>query len=681
MSTSERSLIRAIRLPEMFDVIVQYLGPKDIHTLRLVNAFFLDQCAAHFSATLDLDNERRYPDLKEFAASALAIEGAAMTSTGRTDKADREQSSPLDLIQTLKISRSRYPYKCLTPEIVSILNQCGNLRHIHIKDNPRSTMEIPEKQSYPARLLWSSMFHGGERGDGGGSSEDGDQHWMFWDLLPLEGFLFDRLESLTIDVDGHTQLSLDPFMARLGRSRAAKSLRALTMTSSSSSRKVSWNVLRDCICNLSVLKMLRMHLITITYIKDPVIDYDDGSQHKTVTQLQQVAPTVKSLECRLGNSRDPDVRLAFMTLFPNVEFLKLADFDDLLDKDVDSRIYSEVGHQLPQQQSPLGQQHSTGSVEGDDSRPCQIPFPLLRSLDCKVFSTGDWADSRVFRHWIQRAPNFRLNSLRVYNRDVDNSLHGELCACTVSLTDISIKAIRTDYVKDLLSSRLCRNLNVLGFDNSELDCASVLESAVITLDQAGSVPPSQLSISDVPLLRQQDLLSQLPWTQTLTTIRFRDLPSSSSGSGDEGDRSVAILRSFLKLLPRLVDFEVVDPIMDLSIFEGLGRQVTTSSVCDPTYTDKTHNDPLNPAQGKESGSHLSERPWLTRLKVCQSQYSKDRIADRHAPDRLAPWRHQLQFQFRFLEKLVLDRERVYTGNGGYDPSNFGSNIDWDLYYD
>ncbi|KAK3812350.1 MAG: hypothetical protein JOS17DRAFT_468800 [Linnemannia elongata] len=684
MAISERSLIRVLRLPELFNVIVQYLSPKDVLSLRLVNTLFLDHCAAHFSITLDLECVQRYPDLKKFAESALAIEGAAMASTGRTDKVDREQSSPLDLIQSLKISRGRSLHRSLTPDIVSILNQCGNLRHIHVNDDPPSTTEFPEKQSYPARLLWSSMFpvdQGGEGGAGGGVSEDDEQHWTFWDLLPLEGFLFDRLESLTIDVGYNTQLNLDRFMTRLGRSGVAKSLRALTITSSTSARKVSWDVFQNCICNLSVLKMLRVHFITITYIKDPRIDTGDGSQQRMVTRLQHVAPTVKSLNCRLGNSQDSDVRLAFMSLFPNVESLELTDLDYLLDKSVEERIYSEVGCHLPQQQSPLRQQYSSGFVEGNDSPSRLIPFPHLRSLECRDFSTRDWADSQVFRHWIQRTPNFRLSSLRVNDQDVDSSLHEELFACSVSLAYISIKVSQKDYVKDLLSSPLCRNLEILGFDNAKLDCASVLESTTIFLSQAGSSPPSQPSISDVPLLRQQDHFTLLPWTQTLTTIRFQTLPHSSSGSGDEGGRSVAILRSFLKLLPCLVAFEVVDPIMDLSIFEGIGRQVTMSSVDDPTDTDMTLNDLLNSDQEEESGSYQSERPWLTRLKVCQSQYSKDRIADRYVSDRLAPWRRQLQFQFRFLETLILDRERVYTGNGGYDPSNFGSSIDWDLYYD
>ncbi|KAF9139378.1 hypothetical protein BG015_002051 [Linnemannia schmuckeri] len=628
MATSERSLMRVLRMPELFNAIVQYFSAEDIHTLRLVSTLFLDQCAAHFSITLNLEAQRRYSDLQKLADSALAIkEGAVMASTGRTDETDHERSSPLDLIQTLKVSRGRYGHKSLTPAIVSILNQCRNLRHILINDNPGSTAEFPEKQSYPARLLWSSMFpvvQGGGRGDDGdgsddgGGSDDGEQYWTFWDLLPLEGFLFDRLESLTINVEYNSQLNLDQFMPRLGRSHAAKSLRALTMTSRRK-RGVSWEVFRDCICNLSVLKVLRMNPTKITYTKDPLIDTDDGSQHEMVEQPQQVAPTVNSLECVFDSRQNSDIRLAFMSLFPNVESLKLTDLDSLLNKAVDERIYAVVDRQLPLQQEPLGQQYSTSSVEGNDAPPHQIPFPLLRSLDCSNFSAGNWADSRVLRHWIQRAPNFRLASLCVSNRDVNNSPHEELSVYSVSLAQISIQVRREDYVKELLSSRLCRNLEVLGFDDTNLDCASVL-------NQAGSAFPSQSSISDVSLLKQQDLFTRLPWTQTLTTIRFRTLLYSSSASKDTSDRSAAFLRSFLKLLPRLVDFEVVDPIMDLSIFAGLGRQVTTSNVDDPTCAGKTHNDWPNSAQEEEP-------------------------------------------------------EKVYHGNGGYDPSNFGTSIDWDLYYD
>jgi hypothetical protein len=682
--------------------------------LRLVNRLFLDLCAHRFSITLDLENVRRYPDLKKLAESALAFKGTAAlaSSPERTDMTDRGQPSPLDLIQSLKISRDRHLCRSLTPDIVSILNQCGNLRHIIIKDDPNSVIGIPEP-SYPARLLWSSMVpviqggEGGHGGSGGGShKQDGKQHWTFWDLIPLEGFLFDRLESLTIYAGCHTRLKLDHFMPRLGSSRAAKSLRALSMTASRGTAKVSWDVFRDCICSLLVLKTLRIQLIEMIYTEDVVIDSNNGSQSKVMTQLQQVAPTVKLLECYLTNHQDQDARLAVMNLFPNVESLELLAFDALFNKPLDERIFSEVGRQLPPQNSSLGQRYSTGFVEGNDSPPYQIPFPLLKSLNCKDFSCRTWEDSRIVRHWIQRAPNFRLAFLRISDAEFNSGVHEELSAHSVSLESISIRVTRQEYAKDLLSSRLCRNLEVLKFENENLDCASVvfclkdpLESACAgILDQARSRASLFWSpTSDALLLRQQRVFARLPWTRTLTTISLPTLPCSSLGSKDESDRSVAYLRSFLQLLPHLVDFEVIRPIMDLSIFDGLGRQAPAS---------KTHNDPSNSAQAEEFRSYLSERPWLTRIKVCRSANSKDKIADRSvsdrpvswlarlkvspfkdsndsndykdsmdykdskdritdrsAPDRLTLWRRQLLFQFRFLENLDLDAEKVYIGNG------------------
>ncbi|KAG0278924.1 hypothetical protein BGZ95_002769 [Linnemannia exigua] len=679
MAASESSLIRAFRLPELSTIIIQYLDPKNIYKLRLVNTFFLDQCSAHFSITFDLENERRYPDLKKLAESALATkEREVMASTGGIDKTDCEQSSPLDVIQSLKVSLGRSPHKSLTPEIVSILNQCGNLRRLFIRDDSDPAIKFPEKQSYPARLLLSSIYpvvheEGGEReggGDGSGDGNDGgEQHLTFWDLLPLEGLLFDRLESLTIYVGSSVQLNLERLMARLDRSRATRNLRSLSITAQS--KKVSWEVFRDCICNLSALTTLRLHFFQIIYTSDPLGDPDDGSQREMVMQQQQEAPAVTSLTFRLSNREDLDFKLAFMNLFPNVESLKLQSLDSLLDKKFDERVFTDVGRQLPLQQSPLGQQNYAGLVEGNGSPPHQLPFPLLRSLDCEYLHAKDWAERQVLRHWTQKTPNFRFASLRIFDGDVKNGLHEELSAHSVSLAQISIEVSRKDYVKELLRSRLCRNLEVLRLDNRSLDCSSVLvcledpsESTAVILDQVGSAPPSQPSISDVPLLRQQDLFARLPWTQTLTTICFQTLVHSYSRSKDESDRSVTFLSSFLRLLPRLVDFEVENPIMDLSVFNGLGRQSTASDDDDPT-----------------DAARLSERPWLTRIKIRQSQYSKDRIADRSAPDRLAPWRRQLSYQFRFLENLVLDRELVYTGNGGYDPSSFGSSVDWSLYYD
>ncbi|KAK3846374.1 MAG: hypothetical protein J3R72DRAFT_486640 [Linnemannia gamsii] len=535
------------------------------------------------------------------------------------------------------------------PDTRDSLNQCGNLRHIDIKAGISGTAESPEKQPYPARLIWSSMFPehqgGGRRGGngGGGGCEDGQQHWTFWDLLPLEGFLFDRLESLTIEVCSKTQLNLDRFMPRLGQSGAAKTLRALTVITLSDTKKVSWEIFRDCICNLSVLKTLHMHLIEINYTKDSLIDSDDGSQHKMETQLQQVAPTVNSLKCQLANCNDPSITLAFMRLFPNLESLELFGLDSLLDKAVEERIYSEVGRQLPLQQSLWTQQHSTGSAP-------------------------KWVESQVLRHWIQRAPNFRLACLCVFDQDVKKGLHEELSAYSVSLAQISIEVNREESVKELLSSRLCRNLEVLGFNGQDLDCVSVffcledpLESTAVIVDQAGSAPPSQPSISDEPLLSQQDLFTRFAWTQTLTTLCLRTLVHPSR-SKDESDRSVAFMRSFLKILPRLVDFEVMNPIMDLSFFDGLGRQSTTSSGNDPT-----------------DAATLLERPWLTRLSLCQSNDAMESITDRSWSVKLAPWSRQLSFQFRFLKNLDLVREYVGTGNGGYDPSNFVGGVDYDLY--
>ncbi|KAG0369142.1 hypothetical protein BGX24_002529, partial [Mortierella sp. AD032] len=379
MDTPKNSSMRVLRLPELFNAIVQYLDRKNIHTLRLVNTLILDQCSPHFSITLDLERKSRYPNLKKLAESALAIEeGAAMASTGRTAETGRKQSSPLDQIQGLRIIQGYSLRSSLTPEIVSILNQCGNLRHIDIKAGSTGITAYPEKQSYPAGLIWSSMFpedQGGRRrrgGDGGGGGggcgcEDEQHHWTFWDLLPLEGSLFDRLESLKIEMSCNTELNLDRFIPRLGYSGAAKTLRALTMITLSNTKKVSWEIFQDCICNLSVLKTLHMHLIEIIYTKDFLIDSDDGSQHKMETQLQHVAPTVNSLKCQLANCKDPNITLAFMGLFPNLESLELFGLDSLLGKAVEERIYSEVGHQLPLQQSPWTQQHSTGSAECNGS--------------------------------------------------------------------------------------------------------------------------------------------------------------------------------------------------------------------------------------------------------------------------------------------------------------------------
>ncbi|KAG0057403.1 hypothetical protein BGZ83_010862 [Gryganskiella cystojenkinii] len=623
MSTSERSLTRVIRLPELFDAIVQYLDLKNFHVLRLVNTLFHDQCVARFSITLDLESLYHQRKFENLAESALAIK----------DGPGHEQLDPLDLIQGLKISRNRYTHKSMTPETVSILNQCRNLRHIHINDDPgsRSTSELSEEPSNPARLFWSSMFpvvQGAWRAEGNaddGDLKDGKHDWTFWDLLPLEGSLFDRLQSLTFEVHYHSQLNFDQFMTRLGRSHAAKSLDTLTIISSLRTCEVFWEIFRDCICNLSMLKSFTMEGIKVSNRKQLLTEADDGSQHKMATQQRQVAPTVKSLSYRYGNGQDPDTKLALMSLFPNLESLKLTDLDALLGKAVDERIFFEVGDlQLPLQQSSsstLESQLATGPVKRNDASLYPIPFPRLRFLDFSNFSAKSWEESQVLRHWVKRTPAFRISVLWFDDREANSGLHEELSAYSATVTHLTINIDDKDIVKTLLTSRLCRNLRSLSFRDRKLDCASVIfeclqvpavESAVVILDPAmdstSFLPlPSQASMSLVPLpSSQHDTFTRLPWIQTLTRICFRDLSYTSSMSNDE---SLAVLRSFLTLLPRLTDFEVQEPILDLSFFDGLGRQVT----CTPTANGV--GSPTVAVQGLEgqgSGS-VSVRSNSTRF--------------------------------------------------------------------
>lgn len=652
MAAPEKSFMGVFRLPELFDAVVQYLDPKAVHTLRLVNGFFRSQCSAHFSITLDLEKKLRYPDLRSMADSALAVEGM---ETAEQDRTSYERWNPLDQIQSLKASAGLSSGNVLTPELASILNRCRNLRHIHINDSSYSAREFPDRLSYPSRFLWSSMDP--VAGGAGGDSVDRES-WSFWDLTPLEGSLCRRLESLTIVVGRHPALNLDRFMTRLSYSCVAKSLRTLKIVCSAYiPMEISWKVFRDCICSFSVLETLDLDDVKIIHSKDPVDDPDHDSQLRETQSW--VTPTVKSLRYRFGYHQDQDFKLAFMSLFPNLESLDLASMV-LLDGAINERVCSEADRQLPMLSC------SDRAAERNASLP--VPFPRLKSLNCTSSNiyARHWRDGQILRLWAQRTPNFRINSL--FFERADKDIYEELSRSSASLAKIDIEENRHDLVKELLSSPLCRNLQELKFRSKSLDCASLflaclenpIDLTTLFLDQECSAPrplPSQVSSWDAPL-SQQDFFTRLTWTRTLSTLCLRNLVDFDRVSKDKGHQSLAFMRTFLKFLPRLADFEVVDPISDLSVFHGLGRQPT--SVGDSTDTE-TNSSNLTEGSLLWKNYCLLERPLLTRLKLCKTWYSSSTRDE---------WRHQLRSQFRFLKNFTLDEERHYNDNGGYDPSNF-----------
>ncbi|GJJ68423.1 hypothetical protein EMPS_00769 [Entomortierella parvispora] len=591
---AERPWIVVFRLPELFEVVAQHLDPKSIHSLRLVCRAFHNVCAPYFSITLNVGHVERCECLKAL------LEAASTTNGG---------CNPLDQIQSVVITGFPHSqFSMLDPKGGVVLNQLQNIRHLSISKITRLSEKLYPLfpvggASDPPMMLWDPLCF---------SPSDGlmpEEHvWSLLDLLPLEGSILCRLESLKITLDESRPVyHLDRFFTRLGQSCVSKSLRSLAVIVSRKTQGwVSWKIFQDLFegetHRLLGLEALEMDNLTI-----------NGHIQKSKPDAPQ-PPTHQSLQSKVKRltfnypSYDTELKFAIMELFPNVEVLTFQ-----------SRI--TVPH-LPgfNPTSP----YSRATIER-----FRVLFPRL-----KVFRFGseedtrNWGQCPLLRPWIQNHPGIRLDSWNLlpsttYIPNPTSSFFEENRVTFERLKILPFTNLNKMDVYRMLESSFFSNLEVIESENRIMDSNDI---ALLALDNA-SCPNRRIR-------------TRVSWAATLTRLCVHTVEAPA-------------LQQLLSSLPRLVDFEIPNPLMSLSLFDELGRREPSSACPDPEDLSKlsSRSSSLSSSSNTLVDYRRTERPCLERLTIHRSHHSYQH-AD-HSLE-LEEWRRALLYKFRFLSSLHVD---------------------------
>ncbi|KAG0042205.1 hypothetical protein BGZ83_000774 [Gryganskiella cystojenkinii] len=600
----------------------------------------------------------------------------------------------MDKIQRLELNHEKDMFihleKAVPVGAAAVLNQCRYLRDITITENSRKSQSVIMRHPSPSpRLDWFRLtdfdFVPFEDDNNSGTSSIASrigldrrsrrapnnnhlqQPQSFLDFLPLEGSLLNRLESLTIKTGTHTPQSLDPFMNRLRASGAAKTLKSLAILGSTKHwRSMAWWTLRDGICDLSALETLKIERIMIPYAKYTPESYVMMSDDEGDDEFSNMdwwdhpgvsAPSLKSLtiNCR----PDLDVKWGILTLFPNLEHLSMEFKSELWERAIDQRIFSEANiinsiisdaaaAAIAKGSSNDGKDNNgnTGNSYHDvdnktSAQPSSlfIPFPHLKSLDTSISIADDWTVSQLLQTWAERQPEFQLTSLELratydsFLRPAQEKLFEVLCEQGLTVKRMTISDQDLCWSSQILTSSLCQGLEELELQDPQLDLAMILISAL-----------QPRIVGDQWELSQQDLFSRLPWSRTVRKFSIQSSLDSTLNK-THGEGALTFVQSILKRMPQLVELELSGPILDLALFEGLGREMPLTG--SPSKATTEHGTDATSSELKNSC--LTELPMLERLSVCRSKQSKSR-------DQISAWSQQLQHQFRFLEDLQVKKQ-------------------------
>jgi len=646
-------------IPELVQNILVFLDLRTLNTVRSLNKAFQLQCEPHFSILLIIGHRQRYQQLRELASLA---------------KEHPNSVSPLDLIKSLHLSYQHNMYQefqeSVHQSLASLLNRCCNLREIIIEDRPGDKRTPTEKPQYQARVAWANFdVH---QNNPCSTLDDDEKPWSYFDILPLEGSMFNRLETLKLVASECTLVKLDRFFNRLEQSPAAKTLRSLSVIASLNRvRSTSWVALRSCICNLKALQTLLMDGFQIDHCPT-----DDGIDSNKDEETIWLALRVRTLTVKCRPTLD--IKLAIMDLFPNIESLYLGTTDELWEKALDERLF------------PKTVAHPSSSRMDAITSPRSIPFPRLKLLDVDIRSSTDWDESLLLHTWAQRQLHFQVQSLslrtseRPSNHPDMRDLISTLAKYTLSVKHLLVTGRDRPQLCHILKSTIFRKLETLELQDFGQD---FIEAVKEILRPGLSVREWQISRD-----QEQSLRDLLPWSRTLTRL----LLTSSIGisfysvlrDGSWNTTSICSLQSLLQMLPQLEDFELLEPIEDLALFDELGRQrvlefkgtdmnldldldldfgsgmgmgfdmglsfdmdldMDLSGNTDSTTVLRgfTVSQVLHPLESY----YMTERPLLKRLSLVQSQF----FQDPRYYDPLTPWHIELKYKFRFLIDLTLKR--------------------------
>jgi len=709
MPNMDQPCTRVFRIPELFATIVQFMDPTTLHSLRAANKTTLLLCAPYFSLKFNVHDLNRYPSLEELFEATLSI---SETDTGTA-------WHPLDQVQILKFKtapaeddacREQRQYR---KRILSALNSCRNLRYVYVGDTGRGKFNPDhwrERSFYPARLIWpmgtsteDNTISCPENDQGDEEKEEDLFPWSQWDILPLEGQLLNRLESLKLGQGLLTPMDLDRFMNRLRHSSAAETLRSLEIVGKmQGSRSVSFEALRDCVCDLRKLAVFVIESVNIRRPVKAIETQDEPAEMQKggLQQPQRLPPTVKtlSMKCWVGRT----VKMAIVELFSNVEFLTIDPGRNMWEAAEDLHVFTNtISSSVNSDSSSDGDVHMnfvTSEAGGTHLSPlslCSVPLPKLRRMDITFNWLDQYTGSQLLQTWIARRKpgslqekgGFELVSIclpftrdREYHLSMMN-LVKILTQDAVTVSSIQISSDNEKWIIKVLTSRFCQNLQELLLQSEHLNSSKIIKLAFLKahdpskLAAASSDPRTQSEKEkqqkskqeeeqegeerkqeqeqeqeqeQVWKMSREDLLAALSWARTLTRLCLKFTPDCRSDVDDAGPSTLVFTRSFLRLLPRLIDLEMSESMMDLSMFEGLGRDTAPQISLDAADCSQTESNCV-----PWVNYCLTETPLLERLQLYQSCKVGDPLIS--PKDRIDSWREHLLFKFRFLKDLHVSR--------------------------
>ncbi|GJJ70845.1 hypothetical protein EMPS_03195 [Entomortierella parvispora] len=393
----------------------------------------------------------------------------------------------------------------------------------------------------------------------------GKNHFLsYWDIFPLEGPLLSKLQTLRVVSGVQTSLELDRFLTRLGGSCAAKTLQSLTILCSANMPwTVNWTVLRDCVCNLEALEVLKLKYFTIFFDCTDDDNHDENKEKRPV----RIAPRVRSLDISCG--LDLETKLVVMALFPNIKSLTLAELEDFCEPALDGRLFPNTGSSIDW----------SGSKAGVDLTLFD-PFPRLEFLNIFFSTISGLQDSRLMQYWLQRPTRLRVFGLALFDPSMNSNdgLLSFLCQHAVLTQSLYLKGDGLPWVRTVLTSSVVAEMENLQLTDTRQDLVKLVQSIL-----KPEIPCSEWTLTLEPHIQRQ-VAAMLPWSRTLKRLSMRIVLDSTQTKG-QGTSSLDSMRALLLMLPRLEDLELREAFMDLALFNGLGRQDAAAWKDDSNYDD------------------------------------------------------------------------------------------------
>ncbi|KAG0319518.1 hypothetical protein BGZ99_005073 [Dissophora globulifera] len=321
----------------------------------------------------------------------------------------------------------------------------------------------------------------------------------------------------------------------------------------------------------------------------------------------------------------PDIKISIVLAFPNLEELAVSSIQDLWESG--GEFETILGRDYPFTKLKL--------LEVVDIRGPQWKEVSNWDTACTWIKRGVKPKNRDEKEAVTNA-YATLNQGQQQQQQQEQLTEGGVVLCTEFSYPhgqyLSQEGIRVRHVR-------MRPSNNVRIETLWLPCCRQLETLSLSTAGRAHFPSHLLSVGmklDRPL-NQDTVIKHLPWMETLTSLHLR-------GRGNESPVWTKWMREILLMMKALNDFMLLEPMSDLALFEGMGRDRVRMIELGQgqDLTQETEGQ----LHGDERDMRF-ERPFLKRLTIRRASSATSTIAQ---------WEGTLWRQFRFLEVLDVDDE-------------------------